>query len=129
MKGVSAVIATILMLVITIALAGVAFTFFQNSLTQATTVLNLVDHYSISAGASCNIVFVVKNGGANPISISSLVLSPINEDCATDPLLGSGNLDGGGTLALNATGCSTGRYHSYRLRGPSNALELTQICT
>ena len=128
MKGVSAVIATILMLVITIAIAGTAYSFFTGSVSQSTATLSLTDSFQTSNGTNCNVTYVVRNGGSNPISASTLVISSVDENCQIDPSAGSGNMAGGSTLTLNGYDCGTGKYQTFRIRGPSNAIALSQYC-
>jgi len=69
MKGVSAIIATILMLVITIGLAGTAYVYISGMLTGKTAkTISLLD-------ASCtgsNIVIVISNDGTQNIAATEL---------------------------------------------------------
>ncbi|MBI2005166.1 MAG: hypothetical protein HYS80_00180 [Candidatus Aenigmarchaeota archaeon] len=65
MKGISTVIATILMLMITIALAGTAYLYISGAFTQQTQGLELVDAY---CNNRVNAVISVRNVGTTDIS-------------------------------------------------------------
>jgi len=64
MKGVSAVIATILMLIITIALAGMAYMYISGVFTGATQGIEVVDFWCSGGTVS----LVIKNIGTDPIT-------------------------------------------------------------
>jgi flagellin-like protein len=68
MKGVSAIIATILMLVITIGLAGTAYVYISGMLTGKTaTTISIID-YSCAAGTNVNVInLVISNDGTADI--------------------------------------------------------------
>jgi len=67
-KGVSAIIATILLLMITIGLAGMAYVFMSGMMTSRTSkVISLLD----TSCTDTNITIVISNDGTNPINPSS----------------------------------------------------------
>jgi len=121
-RGVSAVIATILMLMITIALAGMAYMYISGIFTSSTLGLEVIDAYCTGGTAT----WTVKNSGTSDIAAASLTVNAVNEACTVNPsavAIGAGQR---GTLT--ATGCTSGRTHSFRLIGPSNAVELSAYC-
>ena len=67
MKGVSTVIATILMLMITIALAGMAYMYISGVFTPMTQGIEIADAYCEEGPDTA--VFVVRNIGTQPISL------------------------------------------------------------
>ena len=64
MKGVSAVIATLLMLIITVALAGLAYTYISSMFTSRTAAVLTVDESSYCN--STHIIVAVRNDGTSP---------------------------------------------------------------
>ncbi len=87
-KGVSAVIATILMLMITIALAGTAYLYITGIFTAKTSVVLSID----GTASTCNgnpINVVVKNDGTGVASLSSMTITkPDGSILACNPALG-----------------------------------------
>lgn len=77
MKGVSTVIATILMLMITIALAGMAYMYIAGVFTPMTQGIEIADAYCSEntndpkcGGEACDMaVFTVRNIGTQPVSL------------------------------------------------------------
>ena len=68
MKGISTIVATILMLVITIALAGTAYTYIRGSVSSQMQGLQITD-------SSCNSTFAfitLRNVGTTPVTISAI---------------------------------------------------------
>ena len=65
MKGVSAIIATILMLVITIALAGLAYSYMSGILTSRTAVVLTIDASATQCSGDMITVFVRNDGTTN----------------------------------------------------------------
>jgi flagellin-like protein len=124
MKGISAVIATILMLVITIGLASVAYTYFTGIMRARTMTIELVDAYCYGGDAS----WIVRNTGTADISAGSISGVSVDEACTTDPSWSTYTISAGDTITVTATGCSIGRTHVYRMIGPSNAIELSVYC-
>lgn len=127
MKGISAVIATILMLMITIGLAGMAYSYISGIFTAKTQAIESVDSYCVTNTTGTFAFFVVRNSGTAEIGSTQLNLVSINELCTTDPATAI-TIAAGSTGTLTASGCGRGRPHTYRLRGPSNVLELSAYC-
>jgi len=79
MKGISAVIATILMLVITIALAGTAYLYISGIFTVQTQAIEVSDSFCDASG---NVSMSIRNDGTNPVSsISCLRTNPSPNAC------------------------------------------------
>lgn len=78
MKGISAVVATILMLLITITLAGVAYTFMQGTFTRETQGVEIIDSYC--SGGSVSIT--IRNlGTENVTSLTCSQTAPTGDTC------------------------------------------------
>jgi FlaG/FlaF family flagellin (archaellin) len=123
MKGISTIIAVILMLTITIALASTAYILISGMPATKGLVLSVVDSYCVGGTAT----FVIRNEGMTTISAAAQTRISIDEACATDFTLQ--DIPAGGTVTYQSTGCATGRKHTYRLRGPANAVELSVFCS
>lgn len=83
MKGVSAVIATILMLIITIALAGMAYMYISGIFTGTTQGIELVDSYCSAGVANIKI----RNAGSTDIGVGAIEVarsSPAGSVACTD---------------------------------------------
>lgn len=100
-KGVSAVIATILMLMITIALAGLAYMFISGTFTQRTgVIIELDETATICLGTTIHVY--VRNTGTIATDASKVSLSGINSQGTTI----TGGVCGLATTAINAGGGS-----------------------
>jgi flagellin-like protein len=113
-KGVSAVIATILMLLITIALAGTAYLYITGIFTAKTGVVLSIDGtQSICTVSAINVV--VKNDGTSVATLTGMTVSKPDSTaltCATgSTLTGTANAGGSTTLTCNRpTGTTAGLY-------------------
>ena len=74
MKGVSTVIATLLMLVITIALAGMAYVYISGFFTTQTQGIEVVDAYCVGN----SVTITIKNIGTRNITQNSITLRRIS---------------------------------------------------
>lgn len=120
-KGISTIIATILLLIITISLAGTAYLFMNN-------MLNIQMSRPISVlGASCNstldITLVISNDGVDPIKEGDIDVFIGSED--------KGQLDV--YIPPKETNVSseikgTAGSNDVRIISPSNAIEITVWC-
>ncbi len=113
MKGISEVIATILMLMITLALAGSAYLFINNAFTQQTAVVLGIDE-ATCVGAKINIV--IRNDGTSQSSaITVKVNNPdgieVNQTCGT-PI---SNIGAGQTESCTITRAAGSEAGNYRL--------------
>jgi len=136
MKGISTVIATILMLMITIGLAGTAYLYISGAFTQQLQGLELVDEFC-SGGTTAVLTF--KNSGTNTItydadacgdggvgiancgSITVRRTSPSTDFPATQPTGNAATAEPGVLVTLTDTSCTTAgtpRTCVYRLTPP-----------
>jgi flagellin-like protein len=132
MKGVSAVIATILMLMITIAMAGVAYMYISGIFTSKTGTVVDIDETATSCSGTTITVFV-RNTGTIAFSKALITLSGTNSAgvamtggaCTAGTLnAGAGSLTCGTTL----TGASTGNNRIV-VSGPSNTVTGSVYCS
>ncbi len=148
MKGISTIIATILMLMITIALAGTAYLFISGSLTQNIQGIEVVDEFC-QGGTTAVLTF--RNAGTNAItyvngacadggvalatcgSLSIRRTSPSADFAAGQPTGNSASIDPGTTATLSDTSCTTAgnaRTCVYRITPPSGrSVTATVGCT
>jgi len=145
MKGVSAIIATILMLVITIGLAGTAYVYISGMLTGKTAMTISILDYSCTQGTTNNVItLVISNDGTTDIPDGSLSIYVDNQDHSTGAD-GFGAFSGG-TWSSTAKGISAhttkpilnndaaGGFnpdvgpHTVLVSTPSNAQRITVQC-
>ena len=97
MKGISTVIATILMLMITISLAGTAYLYISGAFTQQIQGLEVVDSFC-SGGTAAKISF--RNIGTVGIGFVNGVCNPAAGNTATCGNIGVTRTSGAGTASL-----------------------------
>jgi flagellin-like protein len=111
MKGISTVIATLLMLMITIALAGMAYMYISGVFTMQTQGIELVDAYCVGN----NVTMVVRNIGTAPIPAGNITCAQTAPETNCTASLSS-TLNPGSTATLtDSCGGSGARTCSYRL--------------
>ena len=126
MKGVSPIIAIILIIVITLGLAGVAQVYIRGIFAARSAVIELIDSYCENGNGAA----VIRNSGITTISSGSIVVIKTTGDVCTNELNDTdfaADLPPGGTLTGDFTGCPSG-VHKWRIRGPSNVVEVVVIC-
>lgn len=121
MKGISEIIATILMLMITLAISGTAYIFISGALTQKTRALNLVDAFCTETSGT----IAVRNDGPDVIRAAEQSIIPVDESC-TEPA--PADIASGAIRIYSFTACGTSRSHTYRLIGPTNPLPISFRC-
>lgn len=87
MKGISEIIATILMLMITLAISGTAYIFISGAFTQQTQGLEVVDAYC-QDGTPDVVNLIMRNLGTNAISTSGMTIvqtNPADDDGVPPP--------------------------------------------
>jgi flagellin-like protein len=99
MRGISTVVATLLMLIITIALAGLAYSYISGIFTARTAVVLAIDK------ADCNpatnvITVTLRNDGTSPINLNAITLSGTKADGSAMTSVTCGT---SGTLAAGST--------------------------
>jgi flagellin-like protein len=129
MKGISAVIATILMLVITIALAGTAYMYISGIFTTQTQGIEVLDAYCVSAGV---VNVNLRNLGTNAISsITCSRTSPTAGNCTegTNGIIIKDIAPGGSSGSFKIDTCTdTGsRFCQYRLTPNTGRTITTQV--
>jgi flagellin-like protein len=122
MKGISEVIATILMLMITLALAGSAYLFINNAFTQQTAVVLGIDE-ATCVGDVINLV--IKNDGTSQTSaVTVKVVNPDGDEettwaCDSDPITAGDqpidSIGAGQTGACTITRAAEAEAGNYRL--------------
>ena len=127
MKGVSAVIATILMLIITIGLAGTAYVYISGMLTGKTEkTISVLD-------ASCNstgdgITLVIANDGTTTIGTTEITIY-INNQVNSAPLSGPLNPRNTTVLTGLSTGVNPGESNTVLIVSPSNSIRQSVWCS
>jgi len=121
MKGISDIIGMLILLLVTIALAGMAAVFIFGTFTSKTRSISLIDAYCIGTTGSA----IISNVGPDVIRASEQTLVDVDEAC-TDPSMV--DIPFGGRVIYNFTSCTTARSHRYRLVGPSGSVEITFRC-
>ncbi len=110
------------MLIITIGLAGLAYSYISGVFTTKTKTISLVDAFCSNGEAH----FVVRNEGTTTIKSSEFSVVNTGGNC-NDLSQMTADIPAGSTAMLNASGCNPGSV-SIRLIGPSNALSLNAYC-
>lgn len=114
MKGVSAVVATILMLMITIALAGMAYVYISGIFTTQMQGIEIVDAYCTGN----TVTIIIRNiGTVNITSLTCTQTSPSQDTtCSLSPAV---NIEPGATQTFTENcGGSGGRNCVYRITPP-----------
>ena len=122
MKGISTVIATILMLLITVGMAGMAYMYISGMFTS-----EVAQRISLSS-ADCTggeISVMVKNSGTESITITDIRLH-IDSD-ADVPCKSSGTLSAGSSTLCESIDKAAGT-HTVKIVGPANAVTGSVYC-
>lgn len=130
MKGISTVIATLLMLLITIALSGLAYMYISGVFTAKTAkTIDIIDAGCRTGAASNGYYVTIKNlDTATPITIASDLTARVDGatatlvNCATIPAAGIANCD------LSPAGGAAGTFHRIKIIGPANMAEEPVTC-
>jgi flagellin-like protein len=133
MKGISAIIATILLLVMTIGLASLAYTYFRGAILSTTSKLIEVTGGSCDAEITPGFYVVVKNmDPVNDIEASKELSVFIDGKIATNISWSPTETitHGGGVVRgeINERGGTEGTSHTIRVTGPSNEDTVTVTC-
>ncbi len=132
MKGISAVIATILMLMITIALAGVAYMYISGIFTAKTGIVIELDATATSC-SGVTITTYLRNTGTIASDASKVTLSGTNSQgtamtsgaCGADTLALNA---GAGSAACTKTLTGTAGTNTIVASGPTNTARGTVYC-
>ena len=134
MKGVSAVIATILMLMITIAMAGLAYMYISGIFTSKTGIVIEIDETATSCSGTA-ITLYVRNTGTIKTDLSKLTVSGTNSQGG----IIVGGVCGAAATSLDAGGgskpCTVALTNALQgtntivASGPSNTARGSVYCT
>ena len=102
-KGISNVVATILLLVITIALTGAAYMLISGILTSKSTILSVLSEMCKDG----NITLFVKNEGVKVIKSSDITIVHETGSCTGEVVP---DIEPGQTSKIILTNCTTGRH-------------------
>lgn len=125
MKGVSTVIATILMLVITIALAAMAYGVISGWFTSAVQGIELVDSYC----SGTTVTMIIRNLGTSVISsLTCTQTAPSGDTCSLSPA--SFSIEPGNATSFTETCSGSGaRSCIYRILPPTGkTIEVSAHC-
>jgi len=127
MKGISAVIATILMLVITIALAGTAYMYISGIFTTQTQGVEIIDAYcSPDNKTSASI----RNLGTNPVTGITCIQTSPSADTTCNPGFTIVNIAPGQTqtfAGFDTCNGTSSRFCQYRLTPSVGRTVQTQV--
>ena len=127
LKGISAVIATILMLVITIALAGTAYFYISGIFTTQTQGIEVADAFCNSNNQT---TFVIRNLGTNPVISVTCVQTGPSTDTTCSPGFTGVNIAPGQTQTFSNADTCTGtqsRFCQYRFSPSTGRTIQTQV--
>lgn len=129
-KGVSAVIATILMLMITIALATLAYTYISGTFSEATGVVITIDEATSCSGTT--ITVYIRNGGTTATSTDLVTVSGTNSagSAISSVTCGDDSLNAGaGAVPCDNTLTGTQGTNKVVISGPTNTVTGTVYCS
>jgi hypothetical protein len=129
MKGISTIIATIIMVVITIGLISVAYLYMSGLITGTTaTNIQLADAYCNSTA----IIYLIRNIGTSGITSLTFYMDGTQKTSANSALSCTPEVSTSSPLgASNSTSCvhtASKGIHQIRVVGPSNAAPGTVDC-
>ncbi|OGI14949.1 hypothetical protein A3K63_02895 [Candidatus Micrarchaeota archaeon RBG_16_49_10] len=126
-KGISAIIATILLLLITIALAGTAYVFISGMLAARTTyTIDIESPECIKTGAIYNVTFALRNDGTESVTTSSIV---VRDGVTTlNMAYGTATLTAKTVTTATSTSTLTAGSHKVSVTGQSNSESFTVYC-
>jgi len=127
-KGISTVVATLLLLIITIGMtslvAGYLFGYIGRSTSNPITVVS-----SDCSGGTATVV--LRNEGTANIAAApaanQISFTVINANCSGLPP--GPAITAGSTATVSFTNCTSQRQHTYRAIGPSNTVQITFFCS
>ena len=132
-KGISTIIAALLMLIITIALAGFAYTYITGVLTQRiSVVLSLEEIATVCNGGTNAITVGVTNDGTAAIALSAITLSGTNSAgsaITSAACAASGNLNAGTTVICTNTVTGSDGTNTIIVSGGGRTARGTVFCS
>jgi FlaG/FlaF family flagellin (archaellin) len=107
MKGISTVIATLLMLVITLGLIGIAYGYITGIFGARMAVILVIDEATTRCAPATGVITIgLRNDGTNPIALSGITLTGTRPDgtaMPSVPCAAAGTLTAGGTVICTNT--------------------------
>ncbi|MBI5871503.1 hypothetical protein HZB88_00250 [archaeon] len=126
MKAISAIIGTILILMITLALVSVSYFYIFGIYTTKTLVIEGVGVPTVTKeDSTCSITWKIRNLAADTVSVT---ISKVSTAACTLSTTSPSNIIGGGSLDITATGCAVNNNHVFKAAGPSNTVNLIAYC-
>lgn len=122
MKAVSEAIAIIILLAVSLSLAGAFFLFINSYYARASTTVELIDSYCVNNTA----YFVVRNGGTDVLTKNSFICTKIDSGCSGNCVVDN-TFPSGGAGYVKISGCSSGT-HTFSLTGSTNGLQMVVYC-
>ena len=112
MKGISAVIGALIVLIITIVLGGLAYTYILGTATSRIAVILEIDTSVTTCNAATNVITVgLINSGTSPIALSAITITGTNSVGSTIPQIACGlatsNITAGGRFTCTSTVAGT----------------------
>lgn len=131
MKAISTIIATLLMLIITIGMASLAYSYISGVFTARTVKTIEITDTGCRAGVATNGYYVsIKNlDMTTPITIAKDLTARVNGTTVTIANC-AGDISAGGTTNcdLATSGATAGTFNKIKIIGPSNADEKSVTC-
>jgi FlaG/FlaF family flagellin (archaellin) len=129
MKGITTVVATLLMLIITIALAGLAYTYISGVMTARTAIVLGIDRTDCDP-ATNNITVTIRNDGTAPIDLSAITISGTMANGTAIDLktCGTGTLDAGSTETCTTPVTGSDGTNTIRVSGGGSSATGTAYC-
>jgi len=131
MKGVSAVIATILMLMIVIALAGMAYMYLIGMFTSRTSkTIDITDAGCYPTQTPGYYVSIKNLDATAPITVASDLTARVDGIAAGIVGCNSASIAASSTVNCNVSiaGGAVGSFHKVRIIGPANSAEEPASC-
>ena len=115
-KGISTIIATIMLVVITIGLISTAYLYFSTIVTVGPVI-------AIASGfcdSTQNIKITIRNDGTSDLTMSSVTWLKDGTQITPAPTCGTGTLIAGNSTTCTITGNTAGRLYNILAVGPKN---------
>lgn len=135
MKGISTIIGALIILMITLGLGGLAYTFISGTATQRIATILEMDGSTTTCDSFTNAITVsVRNSGAAPLSLGVITISGSNSlgvlipDTACDSTPPIGNVTAGGRATCENTVTGTDGNNNIRIAGGGSSAAGVIFC-
>lgn len=122
MKGIAESIVVAILLITTLGLAGIVYTFLNANYASSLKTVEVIDAYCVNGTA----YFVIRNGGAVDLTKASFVCAKTNSGCSGECVVDD-IFPAGGAGYVKAYDCDSGT-HTFSLSVGSNSLSLLVYC-